>query len=161
MHTTFDFVFGEIHQQDGVPDNNPGERDPADHRSRGKFCIEEPVTRNNTNQCQRDRCHDDRRENKVFKLDDHQHVNQHHGQHKRATHVAERFISNRPLTGPLKTRFVATSRRSEEPAFQEAVVNLDTIRRNIIRQHVIHLEHAINRRGQFTRIFTGDKFDIT
>ena len=53
-------MLGKIDQQDGIVDDDTGQRDEAQHAWHGEVEAEQDMPRNGTNQCKRDDDHHDK-----------------------------------------------------------------------------------------------------
>ncbi len=96
----------EVHQQDRVADDDPGERDHPDHRGGGEEGAAEPVGRKDPGQGERDRRHDDQRDQVGLEPGDHQQVDQHQHRGERDAEIAEHLVGDPPLAVPVEAHLL-------------------------------------------------------
>ena len=89
------------------------------------------MSRDNSDQRQRDRRHDDARQAEIAELQDDQHVNQDHRGSERQTHVAKCFVRDGPLAGPFEAGLVVVIWRANKRA-----ANRDTVWRLVILEEL-------------------------
>ena len=137
-------MYGKVNQQNRIAHNNAGKRNPTNHGGRGKLGAHDRMHGDNTKQCQRDRRHNQRRYFKIAEFPYHQHINENERHHESGPHITKCFKGDCPLAGPFNTGNPVICGRPEPECIQ-----FDTIRRRItLRQNILHLKHAVNRRGQ-------------
>ena len=153
---------GKIHQQDGVADDDAGQRDPADHRRGGEFGARNGVHGHDAEQGQGDRRHDERRNAEVAEFPHHQQIDEHQGHGEGCAHVAEGLIGHRPLTGPFDAGSHIIRRR---PGPEDAVVfkQVDAVGGDVIAlaHYLLDLQHAVDRRCKASAHIGDDIFDAT
>ena len=149
--TLLHLVDREINEQDGVANDDAGQGYPADHGSGGEFpahahAEHEKVSRNDAQQGQGNRRHNDQGNTEVAKLPDHQDVDEHQGHGEGRAHVAEGLVGDGPLASPLPGG-VAVVGRGLGPVTQRrhAIGSLVAF----LVQNILDLQHAIDGRGQF------------
>ena len=147
---------GKVHQQDRITNDNAGERDEADHRGGGKLGTEQPVARDDADQGQRDRSHDDGRQAEVAEFHHHQHVDQDDRGSEGHAHVAEGLVGDRPFTGPLEGGLIVCFRRTGPGRLQ-----LDAIRSRVVLEVVLDIHHAVDGRAEATGSLASDIFNGT
>ena len=145
---------GKINQQDGITDDNTGQSDKANHRGGGKLGIEQPVARNDPDQGQGYRRHDDPRNHEVAELPYHQDIDEDQCHTKGGTHVTEGLIGHRPFAGPLKGGFSSICRCTEVFAGDDFAIGSD-----VLIQFCLDIEHAVDWRGEPANGFAHYIFD--
>ena len=107
-----------------------------------------------SNQGQGNWRHDDCGDQEVAELPDHQHVDQNECDRKGNAHISERFIGDRPFTGPLESD-LAVVRWRTCPVTLDSAIPWGTI----VTQLLLNLEHAIDGRRKTPHRFRRDVFE--
>jgi hypothetical protein len=104
-------LLDEVDQDDRVAHHDPRSGDEADHGRGSEERAEQPVPGQDADQRQRDRHHDDQRDDERLEPADDQHVDENEHQGECNAEVAEHLIGDVPLSVPLHRQSVCALRQ--------------------------------------------------